>query len=309
MVSTRALAARLAADKWAFDGSDFRRLARLRAALWREERGWPMGVNVDGTPLGSRLRLPDAMHEGWNFLTPTALATARAYAHGGESEPGAVLKVDRLFADLLSSQPLMFNLAAGLAADLDQATEFARRRWPDVDRVTAVRFEHSPGRGDPRYLANGTAFDLVFFHTVPGGGRGFVAVEGKYHEDLRDPLPAVERPRYRAVARESGAFLDPESPALWTRGTWQLWLDHLLACALWRTDGYERARSVLLYPAAHAAPRDAADRYRSLLRTDAPVPFEAETLDSWVDDLPDRPLAAALHERYLDFGAVERAVG
>ena len=313
----REVSSRHIADKWGFDDTDFRRRARLRAALWREEHGWPVGVNVDDTPLGSRLAMPAARAAGWNFLTPRIAELAAGYAGGRLAEPRAKIDAPRMHSDLLSSQPLCFNLFGELALDLDAATRFARRVWPDrVERVVDVRFEHSPGRWNPSFLDNGSAFDVFLVHTTPAGGRGFVAIEVKYHENMRDKLPVQLRPRYRQLARESGAFRDPDAASLWSRGIWQLWLDHLLAWSLRLHSGsaYDTGISVLLHPAGNAEVAGVACAYSDQLApSDRPgtVPFERLTLEACVDDLQsvvDAAWVSMFRSRYLDFSPVDRAL-
>ena len=276
-----------------------------------------MGVNVDGTPLGSRLAMPEARAAGWNFLTPGIAELAAGYAGGRLAEPRAKIDATRLHSDLLSSQPMCFNLFGELALDLDAATRFGRRLWPGrVDRVVNLRFEHSPGRWSPAFLDNGSAFDVFLVHTTPAGGKGFVAIEVKYHENMRDKLPAQLRPRYRQLARESGAFEDPEASSLWSRGVWQLWLDHLLAWSLRLHPGsaYDTGISMLLYPAGNAEVERVACAYSGhLAATQRPgaVPFQRLTLEACVDDLQnvvDADWVSGFRSRYLDFSPVDRAV-
>jgi hypothetical protein len=153
----------------------WQRELRQRQSRWREARGYPIGLH-DGHPLGSRLAMPDAEDKLWNFLTPAIGELARREYASNTSLPREHQKVygyPRLFADLLSSQPMAFNLFGGLALDLSRATAAARRLWPNrVDHVTRIEFEWSPGRWNRRYLGNGTAADVALFHTTPGGETG-----------------------------------------------------------------------------------------------------------------------------------------
>ena len=127
------------------DGTEFRRKARLLASLWREAKGLAPGThhprgkagNSQPRVLGSRLD-PDQARAGGNFLTSTILQQVRKRL--AEPETHQLIKEDRLWGDLLSSQPLCFNLFGELAADLELATRAARAWWPDgVGQVTEVR--------------------------------------------------------------------------------------------------------------------------------------------------------------------------
>jgi hypothetical protein len=91
----------------------YRSAARLLQALWREDRGLPIGsyVNEDGKrrKLGSRIS-EAAGKAGGNFLTPAIAHTARRET--AYREIGALVDQERLATNLLSSMPLAFNLLA-----------------------------------------------------------------------------------------------------------------------------------------------------------------------------------------------------
>jgi hypothetical protein len=68
-----------------------------------------------------------------------------------------------LWCNLLTSQALVFNLFGPFKQRPALATTVMRRLMPDlVADVAEVLFEHSPGRGHPRYTADHTAFDVLF---------------------------------------------------------------------------------------------------------------------------------------------------
>jgi hypothetical protein len=282
----------------------WRRELRQRQSRWRASMGYPMGLHR-GRPLGSRLAMPEAEEQVWNFLTPRVGDLVRREVAENAQRPRAHKKLygePRIFCDLLSSQPLVFNLFGELAHDLDRATAFARRLWPDrIERVTRVEFEWSPGRQNPRYLNNGSAADAALFYTTPRGGKGIVFVETKYHEDLRGK-DAVTKPRYAAVARRSGAFSAGADEALGRGSLQQIWLDHLLALATRDADRLENVLFVLMYPEANPRCAEAAARYRGLLDAAAPSTFEALTLERVVEALAaevDEPWVDAFRDRYL----------
>jgi hypothetical protein len=68
------------------------------------------------------------MSTGANFVTPAALAAARRRV--ASPEPHEMLAVDRLWADLLSSMPLCFNLFGDLDGDRPGAASAVRAWWP-----------------------------------------------------------------------------------------------------------------------------------------------------------------------------------
>lgn len=58
-----------------------------------------------------------------------------------------------------------------------------------VSAVTSILFEHSPGRGDPAYTGDGSAFDVFLEYCTRSGQTGFLGVEVKYHENAVDTAP------------------------------------------------------------------------------------------------------------------------
>jgi hypothetical protein len=197
---------------------------------------------------------------------------------------------------------MVFNLFGELALDLELATSVGRRLWPgNVEQITRIEFEWSPGRGDPRYSGHRSAADVALFHTTPDGGRGIVMVETKYHEDLSGRRYSLTA-RARDVADLSGAFMPPASATLDQGRMQQLWLDHLLALATQQVDELECALFVLIYPEINHACREVAQDYRSALTHAGAATFEARTLEQVVEAISHGASAIWLREfaaRYL----------
>lgn len=291
----------------------FQSRARLLQALWREHRGFPIGEyeRRPGVPLGSMLPSTFATASGANLLTANTLAAARREVGAKQAGSGQHIAESRLWCNLLSSQPLAFNLFAELEVDLDLATRVLRRLWPDrVARVTRIAFEYSPGRGSPTYTCDKTAFDVYVEHATPGGGRGFVGIEVKYHEALGD-APAKHRSRYDEVTRAMGCFKSGRMSDLGREPLEQIWRDHMLAgsmlldaAARWETGLY-----VFLHPGDNGQCCAAVQLYRNHLsdtRTFDAVTLEAvvgaieaETDAAWIRDVRDR---------YLGWEKIQRAL-
>lgn len=230
--------------------------------------------------------MPDAEHHLWNYLTPDVGMLVREEYQSNlrvtDRRFRKMLGYPRLFEDLLSSQPLCFNLFGPLKLDLGLATDVAKRLWPErVDRVTAVHFEFSPGRWDARYLDNGTAADVLIEHTLPGAGRGVIAIEVKYHEDLRGKTNRM-KPRYADIYCDSGAFIGDIPAALARPPLQQILLDHLLALAMRETDRLDSALFVLTAPAENAAVTHAIDCYGKLLDPSTTPTMQYLTLEDLV---------------------------
>ncbi|MEP9357044.1 hypothetical protein ABLE93_26370 [Xanthobacter sp. KR7-65] len=292
----------------------FASCARLLQSLWRAGRGLAAGQHRgrDGRlrVLGSRLDPADA-RRGRNFLTPDIARLARrAVAY---REYGALIDEQRLWENLLSSQPLTFNLFALCQVDEERRHRLFERLFPGFfAKVEKLAFEHSPGRGDPRYLGDYTAFDLFVSGTSPDGRPAFIAIEVKYSEDMRQPGRSGSA-RYRELTHACALHLDPEAPSLLTGHLAQLTAEHLLA-ALIREQWGQGAHGlfVTIAPAANREAWYAVELYRSMLdRRPDGVPFMALALEdviAAVSEAGDPDLSARLHARYTDFSPVHRLI-
>jgi hypothetical protein len=286
----------------------FRQRTRLHQARWREARGHPIGSQpmkprpgVDTRLVGSRIALDYGRETGATFLTPAALDAARHRA--SFVEPEQSIDHQGLWADLLASEALAFNLFGDLAADHRLADRAVGAWLPDASgRVTEIRFAHSPGRLDPEWLNSLRAFDAALVLDRGDGTHGIVGVDVKYHERLKAEQPKPTNLwRYREVHERAGAFLPAAFDAVSGRSDlWHLWLEHLLLLSMLQhpSGDWTWGRYLFAYPAGNVDMADADARYRDLLADDST--FASMTLEAALDAgvLP-RETTAALGERYL----------
>jgi hypothetical protein len=285
--------------------TEFRRRLRLHQARWRESHGHPIGSQPivprpgkAARPVGSRLPLDYARETGAHFITAGALAAARART--SQIEPRQSFDHQRLWADLLWSPALAFNLFGDVDGD-----GLVAGRWPDAPgAVQDIRFVHSPGWLDPAYLGSLRAFDAAFI--LEGGG--IVGVDVQYHERAKAETPKPENMRrYLQVAERSGAFA--QGAVEHVRGRSELavmWLEHLLLLSILQHESGELTwgRYVVVHPAGNADVADLCARYRELLRDQ--TTFSCMTLEELLDAaVHSRAAAGALRERYVPSAPVK----
>jgi hypothetical protein len=292
----------------------FRAAARLLQSLWRSDHKLPIGPHIleDGTvrDLGSRLTRVDAKR-GANFLS-TELARLARY-ESVYCEQGALIEQERLWTNMLSSQALTFSLFGDLKLDREKASRVLRTIWPDlVGTVDAVLFEHSPGRGNARFTADYTAFDVVFLGKTPEGRRYFVAIEVKYTESMAEP-PASLRPRYEELSDSSGVFKDGGSPCLRSMPLQQFWREHLLSRAMLTDSLYDVGLFVVVHPERNLQVCEAVTKYKEQLAFDSPLKsgFGSVTIEQLLEARRaegDSAFADEFHARYLDIERVEKLI-
>jgi hypothetical protein len=290
----------------------FRAAARLLQALWRDRRDIPMGFYLNKgrkKPLGSRLST-FAAAAGANFLDPALRKLAvRELAY---REPGAMIDEHRVWSNMLSSMPLTFNLFGGLKLDRELAQAVGRALWPElVHEICHIQFEHSPARGDLRFTADGTAFDVFLSCRSAQGEKTFVAIEVKYSEAMVEP-EARGRERYEDLVASCGLYRDPADPKLRANPLQQLWREHMLAQCLLTNRLYDRGVFVCLAPRLNDPVQRACNMYQARLAAREDVcSFESLTLESMISAIRDAgaaEFADALDERYCDFSPVHNLI-
>jgi hypothetical protein len=290
--------------------TEFRRRLRLHQSRWREARDHPAGtqpiVPKPGRPsrlIGSRLPLDYARETGANFVTDAAQAAARERL--AVVERNQSIDHQRIWADLLWSPTLAFNLFGDLAADLALADRALHTWWPDTPgTVCEVRFAHSPGRFDPAYLASLRSFDAAFVLDLDDGTRGIVAIDVKYHEHAKPAIAKADgRPRQREIARRSRVFAPGAVDAADRTDLLVTSLEHLLLLSMLQHESgtWSWGRYIVVHPADNTDFADICTRYTDLLNERST--FAATTIEALLESealLPKTRIA--LRERYLCVG-------
>lgn len=248
---------------------------------------------------------------GANFLSSSLAQLARY--ESVYCEPGALIEQERLWANMLSSQALSFNLFGDLKRDTEKASRVLRSIWPEVlYTVDAVLFEHSPGRGVARFTADYTAFDVVILGKTRDGRSSFVAIEVKYTESMTE-RPAPVRHRYDELSEGCGMFKDPGSPCLRAMPLQQLWREHLLSRAMMIEGLYDVGLFVVAHPERNVQVVDALTAYKKELVFESPLEsgFGSVTIERVLEARRadgDDAFVDAFHARYLDVERVENLI-
>jgi hypothetical protein len=295
-------------------GGQVRANARLLQALWREHQELAIGTHAaaDGTTRKLGSRISDAAgRSGGNFLTPELARLA--WREQAYREPGSTIDEQRLWTNLLSSHPLVFNALGSLRLDDKLATAMLRAICPDLDDATAdaVLFEHSPGRAVDDLTGDHTAWDAAITYTRASGAKGIVAIEMKYSESGWEPIRDL-RQRYADLMPATGLFIDPTAPDLRKRPIQQLMREHvLLQAAIMRGD-YAEGRFMVILPALNYPMQSACRRYAAhLTPSEGKAGFGTITLEAFIEALHgvgETNHAAALFGRYTDWSLIDEEI-
>ena len=294
------------------DKGAFQRQARVLQSMWREQRGYPIGEQRGrgvSRLLGSRLAMPWAQETLANYFTETIRDVVRQEVLNQDKSKGKLFARPRIFDDLLSSQPMAFNLFGELQQDLALATTVFKGLTNDrIREVTGIEFEYSPGRGDVQYTGDRSAFDVFVTYLTLDGKSGFAGIEVKYHENLMGKT-ARHRARYDEVAAQMGCFRSERLHLLRGQPLQQIWRDHLLAGSLLGAEDFADGFFGFLYPQRNDFCSQAIGEYlKCLSEQDTFVAWTIEDVCNTIKSHLKQSWIVEFQDRYLDFEKIARAL-
>jgi len=247
--------------------------------------------------------------KGLNFLSPQIFEVVKKRMN----DPHGTIDHDRLLRNMLSSQPMCFNLFGPMVKDVELTTRLFKLIIPiEFNTVEYVTIEHVLEPAS-EYLNDKTAFDAFVELSLPGGRHGFVGIETK----LTEPFSQSHREYddYKEWIEK------PDSP--WRKESWglfstirynQLWRDHLLAVALKDRKNYEWGFLMLVRHPLDTHCSETKDIYCQLLKQE-----DYSFLDLPLDECNVEKIHQVLHDtsqkrwldefkrRYLDLSLSEKA--
>lgn len=260
--------ANLAWDDPAWGESDTAWAAGCRwlQAWWRHhELGLPPGEKSLRDHALVNSMVPIGSPRSTNFLNDDIAAAVEARLSEG-AHSGKIAE-DRLFRNLLSSQPTCFNLFGPFVTRPNDLLGWVQTIDPAAATVSVVRFEWAPPRAE--HFNGGSAFDAFVDYTTAEGGRRFLGVECKYAENLA-ASKIDARDDYISFTNGHPSWKRGSAGALNKTAASQFWLNTLLAQSLVErgVDGetrFESGTMVIVAAAADAKARAVTDTVRSHL--------------------------------------------
>ena len=271
---------------------------------------WGTGPGPKSTSEWGNMLTREDGAKALNFLTPQIFEVAKRRL----AEKTGTVDEYRLLHNMLSSQPMCFNLFGPMVDDLNLATRVFRKIVPGgVDRVTKVAIEYAPEPA-AEYLNDRTAFDAFAEFIRPDGSKGSLGIETKLTEPFSQKH--YDTPEYRRWSNH------PDSP--WPEEAWphlaeighnQLWRDHLLAVAMVMHPDLDYAWGGLMV-VGHpddAACTAAMETYGGLLKkgddtlVNCPLDGVVSVVEGEVRNDSHQRWVAGFRKRYLDLSLSEVA--
>ncbi len=287
------------------DRTDFSSEARLLQSIWRTEKGY------DFDKYGNFLELNFAKETGVNFLTNGIYEIVKQEVQNKHTDR-KVIKEPRIWNNLLSSQPLAFNIFGELKLNLKLATSTFKVLYPDrkIKNVTAIEFEYSPGRKNLKYTGDSSAFDVFVVYVNELIENCFFGIEVKYAENLLDE-PATHKKTYEEISIQSEIFNMTMLDKLKEKPIQQIWRDHLLVLSMFiKNKDYKTGDFIYLYPSENDNCKLGVELYSQTFKTNKENYFKPLTLEKLIDTIKSFCSDNWIDEfinRYLKFEKINNA--
>ncbi len=291
----------------------FVKKCRLLQSVYREELSEPMGVGPWRTSKNKQINMiADGEVTGKNFVNEYAFNYAKMRV--ANKMPNETIDEYRLFNNLLSSQPMAFNLFCPLISMLDRGLQGAvdaivRAIFPDFDicTVTEVGLEYLHTDAE-NYLGDKTAMDAIIRYTDRDGRPCFVAIETKY-TDVLGLNSARNTAKQKTLIKELGYFKTDSEDSLLNgdKEISQIYRNFLLAECYRIKEPAHEAYSVVLAPAEHPTTMEEVSSLKEELKPEYQYKLRSVTLEHFIEKAiqycPDgeKQVFEAFYNRYLAF--------
>ena len=281
------------------DTTEFASKARLLQSIWRTEKGF----EYDEEKLGNYLIEKNAINNGENFLTKRIFELVKNVVNNN-SDKKKVIQEPRIWTNLLSSQPMAFNMFGELVENLDLCKKTFEELYPEreINEILRIEFEYSPERKSGKYTNDNSAFDVFIEYMNNRDEKCFFGIEVKYAENLNDK-PSSHKNEYEVVADKSMIFRKESIDSLKEKPIQQIWRDHLLALSMFKkSNDYKIGDFIYLYPSENKNCRIGVEKYKETFKESVESYFKPLTLeklvgvvkkycaDNWINEFENRYL-------------------
>lgn len=174
-----------------------------RAFILNQEAGVRYGKTDFSETIGSMIKNGENSHS--NFIHPDAIKAVKETLDERKFDASrGMISEDRLFNNLLSSQPLCFNFWGPLKYNLSLATQLIQQFYPKVKTVTNIYFEFAPNAASNN---DNSAHDVAIEFISEDNLKGLIGMECKYTEPFSPKV--YDKDAYKKIYTDSAAFIAP----------------------------------------------------------------------------------------------------
>jgi hypothetical protein len=256
--------------------------------------------------------LVDGINTGSNFLQPEIFKYAQYRTQFLKN--GETIEKYRLFNNMLSSQPMCFNLFYPLKAlfehDHIKACKILSACFPSllIDKIVAVEIEYFP-YPKSEYLDDRTAFDAMLIYVSASGERNILAIETKYVEKLGSN-PSSDLEKQKSLVKDCILFNDLGKKQA-SVGFSQLGRNFLLAEKFRIVNRLDKAYAVVISPEKNDSSVKEINGFHSLMYEEFQERLFYVSLESMIERIKNnapkslKPWIVDFNRRYLGFADCE----
>ncbi len=249
--------------------------------------------------------------------------------HDAEKELKEIIARDRLTDEkrlcnnLLSSQPLAFNLFLPLRWDNYQiATETFKKLQPDlnINIITDIKLEFVPGDNEENRLivTDKSCFDVFVEYITLSGQKSCIGIEVKYTEPFSNTdfnkAPAMKRQRYiDAISDYSEQFYSEYTKKYLSVKFNQLFRNQLISEEVKRKTDYVNCFQIVLFSSNDTKCIKAVNEFSSMLKIDKS--FQTLTIENFIKSIIEcdkkseiSKLYQEVYNRYCDYEKLEKYI-
>jgi len=260
--------------------SGFKKRMRFHQGWWRafvlaeEEGNYP---NKRGKVICNTIL--DGQKSQKNFLSPNIVNAVIQTIQERQVASSGILEEDRLFNNLLSSQPLCFNFFGELKIDTDLALQVLKQFWPEINAVKSVIFEFASIKNCTH---DNSAFDVAF-EVSAGNRNGLIGLECKYTDTFSQK--EYDKPEYRHIFDKSKemVFAGEYEDFMAARFN-QLFRNQLIAEALVQNNDYDFVHTGLFCHQDDKSALQTGAEFQRMLKSDDKV-FQMITYQDFIEKM------------------------
>ena len=266
----------------------------------------------------------DGEESGANFLTKYTFDYAKERTNPKRKKPYETIDSDRLFNNLLSSQPMAFNLFCPLRQMLEKSPEILaeviKAALPNygIGSVKSIELEFIP-HNYKDLTGDRSAMDAIITYTDTFGRDAFIAIETKYSENLGTNVAfeqGTKEPRKQTLkAVKRIACFTPDIEELINKGKirlTQIYRNFLLS-EMYGIDSKQESYSIVLAPHRHPSTDREVSSLSQVLRSEYKKKICSLSLEVFVDRIigtsPEeyKLVFELFKDRYLNFDKLKIA--
>ena len=268
---------------------EFTERCRKKQGLFRESLGEPMGVGPWPSSVSKQINmLVDGEHTGKNFVDTFTFNYAKERIANRKKHE--TFDDYRLFNNMLSSQPMAFNLFCPFIRMLNEGktklvSSIFQAIFPDmgIKEVTEVKLEFLPDDIE-NFVNDRTAMDVIVRYADTDNLPSFIAIETKY-TDVLGINSACEHSRHKEWIKKLGMFNEHAEGELLSgkKPIIQIYRNFLLTESYGAVTGSHRYYSVVLAPAQHPTTAEEVSSLQKELKAEYRYKISSVTLETFID--------------------------